>query len=146
MPTPSKPKSQSSRVGSSYEETTRNIRVAVEPSFLEEESEPDEQRYLWAYHIVIENRGPETVQLVSRHWRITDGRGRVREVEGAGVVGEQPVLAPATRFEYTSGVPLDTPSGFMTGSYRMRSAKGESFDIGIPAFALASPYETGGVH
>ena len=129
-----------------YEETTRNIRVAVEPSFLEDQSAPDEQRYLWAYRIVIENRGSETVQLISRHWRITDARGRMREVKGAGVVGEQPVLAPAGRFEYTSGVPLETPSGFMTGSYRMRSAEGENFDIGIPTFALDSPYETGRVH
>jgi len=129
-----------------FEETTRNIRVAVEPSFLEDQSEPDENRYLWAYRIVIENRGAETVQLVSRHWRITDGRGRLREVKGDGVVGEQPVLAPSGRFEYTSGVPLETPSGFMTGSYRMRSAQGESFDIGIPTFALDSPYERGRVH
>jgi ApaG protein len=129
-----------------FEATTRNIRVAVEPSFLDEQSDPHENRYLWAYRIVIENRGSETVQLLSRHWRITDGRGRLREVKGDGVVGEQPVLAPATRFEYTSGVPLETPSGFMTGSYHMRSAKGENFDVGIPTFALDSPYETGRVH
>jgi len=129
-----------------YEEITRNIRVAVEPQFLEDESAPDEHRYLWAYHIVIENHGGETVQLLSRYWRITDARGRVQEVRGPGVVGEQPVLAPATRFEYTSGVPLQTPSGFMTGSYRMRTAKGENFDIGVPTFALESPYEAGRVH
>jgi ApaG protein len=120
--------------------------VSVEPIFLEDESDPDDNKFLWAYHITIENRGNETVQLISRHWHIIDAKGRVREVEGAGVVGEQPVLEPATRFEYTSGVPLDTPSGFMRGTYRMRSAKGENFDIGIPTFALGSPYETGGMH
>ena len=145
MPTPSKPKSPSSRA-SSFEETTRNISVTVKPSFLDDQSEPDESQFVWAYRIVIENKGSETVQLISRHWRITDGRGLMREVEGAGVIGEQPVLKPAARFEYTSGVPLDTPSGFMTGRYHMRTAGGENFEIGIPAFALDSPYETGRVH
>jgi ApaG protein len=133
-------------VRNTYEKVTRNIRVVVEPAFLESHSDPEESRFFWAYHIVIENRGSETVQLLTRHWLITDARGRVQEVKGAGVVGEQPILKPAARFEYTSGVPLETPTGFMTGSYRMRSAKGENFDIGIPAFALESPYESGRVH
>ena len=84
--------------------------------------------------------------MLSRYWRITDARGRVREVRGAGVVGEQPVLAPGARFEYTSGAPLETPSGFMDGSYHMRSAAGENFDVGIPIFALDSPYETRRMH
>ena len=129
-----------------YERVTRNIRVAVEPSFLDDQSEPSQSRYLWAYHITIENRGGETVQLLSRHWRITDSRGRVREVRGSGVVGEQPVLQPGSAFEYTSGAPLETPSGFMTGTYQMRAISGESFEIDIPLFALESPYEERRMH
>lgn len=129
-----------------YERVTRNIRVAVEPSFLDDQSEPSESRYLWAYRITIENKGGETVQLLSRHWRITDSRGRVREVRGAGVVGEQPVLKPGSAFEYTSGAPLETPSGFMTGTYQMRAVSGENFEIDIPLFALESPYEQRRMH
>ncbi len=129
-----------------YEAITRNIRVAVVPSFLDDQSEPTEGRYLWAYQITIENRGGETVQLLSRLWRITDSNGRVREVRGAGVVGEQPVLQPGTAFEYTSGAPLATPSGFMTGSYQMRASSGENFEINIPLFALESPYEERRIH
>jgi ApaG protein len=132
--------------GHKYERVTRNIRVAVEPSFLDDQSEPTESRYLWAYRITIENRGGETVQLLSRHWRITDSRGRVREVRGAGVVGEQPVLKPGGAFEYTSGAPLETPSGFMTGTYQMRATSGENFEIDIPLFALESPYEQRRMH
>ncbi len=128
-----------------YEETTRNIRIAVEPSFLEDQSAPHEHRYLWAYRIVIENHGAEPVQLLSRFWRIINARGSVQEVRGPGVVGEQPVIAPGGRFEYTSGAPLETPSGFMQGSYRMRAASGE-FDVGIPLFALDSPYEERRIH
>ena len=129
-----------------YEETTRNIRVAVEPNFLEDQSEPEEGRYLWAYSVTIENKSSETVQLLSRYWRITNSRGVVREVRGDGVIGEQPILKPGQAFEYTSGAPLETPSGFMTGAYRMRSTSGESFDIGIPMFALESPYEQRRMH
>ena len=129
-----------------YERVTRNIRVAVVPSFLDDQSEPSESRYLWAYHITIENTGGETVQLLSRHWRITDSRGRVREVRGPGVVGEQPVLQPGGAFEYTSGAPLETPSGFMTGTYQMRAISGENFEIDIPLFALESPYEERRMH
>ena len=129
-----------------FEETTREIRVAVEPSFLDDQSEPDEGRYLWSYRVIIENNGKEAVQLLSRYWRITDARGRTKEVRGSGVVGEQPVIAPGRAYEYTSGAPLETPSGFMTGSYRMRSDSGENFDIGIPMFALDSPYEVKRMH
>jgi len=128
-----------------YEETTRDIRVVVEPSFLEDQSDPDRNKYLWAYRISIENRSRESVQLMSRHWKITDARGQVREVHGPGVVGEQPVIAPGECFEYTSGAPLETPSGFMQGSYTMRGLAGE-FDIGIPLFSLDSPYETRRLH
>lgn len=129
-----------------YETVTRNIRVVVVPNFLDDESEPSESRYLWAYHITIENKGSEAVQLLSRHWRITDSRGRVREVRGAGVVGEQPVIQPGSTFEYTSGAPLETPSGFMTGTYQVRAVSGENFEIEIPLFALESPYEARRVH
>jgi ApaG protein len=129
-----------------YEETTRNIRIAVEPDFLDEQSEPDEGRFLWAYRVTIENRSDIAVQLLSRYWRITDARGRVREVRGDGVIGEQPVIAPGRAYEYTSGAPLETASGFMTGTYHMRASTGESFEVGIPMFALESPYEQRGMH
>lgn len=129
-----------------YEETTRNILIAVEPDFLEEQSDPEECRYLWSYRVTIENRGDLPVQLLSRFWRITDSRGRVREVRGEGVIGEQPVIAPGGAFEYTSGAPLETASGFMTGTYRMRASTGESFEVGIPMFALESPYEHRQLH
>ena len=129
-----------------YEEVTRDIKIAVEPDFLEDQSDPEENRYLWSYRVTIENRSEMTVQLLSRYWRITDGRGRVREVRGDGVIGEQPVIAPGRAFEYTSGAPLVTPSGFMTGTYHMRASSGESFEVGIPMFALESPYASRRMH
>jgi ApaG protein len=129
-----------------YEETTRHLRVVVEPSFLDEESAPEENRYVWAYRITIENCGKSPVQLISRHWRITDALGRVREVSGPGVIGEQPHIDPGSVFQYSSGAPLETPSGFMTGTYTMRAPSGESFDIVIPLFALDSPYESRQIH
>ena len=125
-----------------YTETTRSIQVTVQPIYLEEQSAPDEQRFVWAYHVRIENQGPETVQLRTRHWRITDGFGRIQEVKGAGVVGEQPMLGPGESFEYTSGTPLPTPSGFMVGTYQMETRSGERFDIAIPAFSLDSPHQS----
>lgn len=124
-----------------YSETTRSIKVTVKPFYLEDQSSPTENRYVWAYHVRIENNGAETVQLRSRHWRITDGIGRLEEVRGPGVVGEQPVLAPGTSFEYTSASPLTTPSGIMVGTYAMETAAGESFDVAIPAFSLDSPHQ-----
>ena len=129
-----------------FEETTRNIKIAVEPDFLEDQSDPEENRYLWSYRVTIENKSELTVQLLSRFWRITDGRGRVREVRGDGVIGEQPVIAPGRAFEYTSGAPLETPSGFMTGTYHMRASSGESFEVGIPMFNLESPYAARRMH
>jgi ApaG protein len=122
-----------------YHSVTRDIEVTVTPQYLPERSAPDRGEYFWAYTIEIINRGPITVQLKTRHWRITDAHGRRQEVRGAGVVGKQPVLKPGDSFEYTSGVPLPTPSGFMAGSYGMVSDKGEPFDIAIPAFSLDSP-------
>lgn len=129
-----------------YEEITRDIKIAVEPDFLEDQSDPDENRYLWSYRVTIENKSELSVQLLSRYWRITDGRGRVREVRGDGVIGEQPVIAPGRAFEYTSGAPLETSSGFMTGSYHMRTSAGENFEVGIPMFALESPYAARRMH
>ncbi|MBX6328509.1 MAG: Co2+/Mg2+ efflux protein ApaG [Pseudolabrys sp.] len=123
-----------------YRAITRQVEVTVRPRFLPERSSPADNYYFWAYTIDITNRGTETVQLKTRHWRITDAHGRLQEVKGAGVVGEQPVLKPGESFEYTSGVPLPTPSGFMVGSYGMVTEKGEHFDIDIPAFSLDSSY------
>ena len=122
-----------------YRTVTRGIEVQVTPKYLAERSSPENGYFFWAYTIEITNRGSETVQLRTRHWRITDAFGRRQEVRGAGVVGKQPVLKPGESFEYTSGVPLPTPSGFMAGSYGMVSAAGEPFDIAIPTFSLDSP-------
>ena len=124
-----------------YSEITRSIKVSVEPFYLEDQSSPAEGRYVWAYHVRIENRGLETVQLRNRHWQITDNRGQMHEVRGAGVVGEQPVLAPGESFEYTSGTPLPTPSGIMVGSYEMETRAGDSFWVRVPAFSLDSPHQ-----
>ena len=124
-----------------YRTVTRNIEVTVEPRFLPERSSFEKSYFFWAYTIEITNRSAETVQLKTRHWRITDANGKLQEVRGAGVVGEEPVLKPGESFEYTSGVPLPTPSGFMVGSYGMISDAGERFDIEIPAFSLDSPSE-----
>ncbi len=124
-----------------YQKITRGIAITVRPTYLEDQSSPDENYFVWAYNIRIENTGAETVQLHSRYWRITDARGRVQEVRGPGVVGEQPVLGPGQSFEYTSGTPLPTPSGFMVGTYQMVSHDGDAFDVAIPAFSLDSPHE-----
>ena len=122
-----------------YRAVTRDIEVTVEPNFMPDRSSVEKQQYFWSYTIVIINSGPETVQLRTRHWIITDATGRRQEVRGEGVVGEQPVLAPGERFEYTSGVPLPTASGFMTGRYQMESESGEKFEIDVPTFSLDSP-------
>ena len=124
-----------------YRAVTRKIEVTVTPKFLSERSSPENGYYFWAYTISITNSGSETVQLRTRHWRITDALGRQQEVKGAGVVGEEPILKAGQSFEYTSGVPLPTPSGFMEGSYGMVTEAGEPFDIEIPAFSLDTPQE-----
>lgn len=123
-----------------YRAVTRKIEVMVTPRFVAERSSPANGYYFWAYTIDITNRGGETVQLKTRHWRITDALGRLQEVKGPGVVGEEPVLKPGETFNYTSGVPLPTPSGFMVGSYGMVSHGGDRFDIEIPAFSLDSSF------
>lgn len=124
-----------------YSDTTRRIRVTVEPRYLPDQSQPAQSHYVWAYQVRIENLGPETVRLRTRHWKITDAMGRLMEVRGPGVVGEQPLLRPGEMFSYTSGTPLPTPSGIMVGSYGMETEAGEAFDIAIPAFSLDSPHQ-----
>jgi ApaG protein len=125
-----------------YEQTTRAIKVVVKPIYLEDQSSPADNHYVWAYQVRIENQGGETVQLRRRHWRITDAMGRLQEVRGPGVVGEQPVLNPGEAFEYTSGTPLPTPSGIMVGSYEMETRDGATFEVAIPAFSLDSPHQS----
>ena len=129
---------ESAKNSAKYRATTRGIEVVVRPRFEADRSSPENNYFFWAYTISITNQGEETVQLKTRHWRITDANGRRQEVRGAGVVGEEPVLKAGEAFEYTSGVPLQTPSGFMAGTYGMVSADGEHFDIEIPAFSLDS--------
>jgi ApaG protein len=124
-----------------YRAVTRQIEVTVEPNFMPERSSAEKRQFFWSYTIVITNAGTETVQLRTRHWIITDATGHRQEVRGEGVVGEQPTLAPGERFEYTSGVPLTTASGFMTGRYQMVSETGEHFEIDVPTFSLDSPHD-----
>ena len=122
-----------------FAETTRGITVRVSVSFLPEQSEPEKGRYFWAYHIRIENEGQMAAQLMTRHWEITDGRGAKSLVEGDGVVGDQPVVMPGASYDYVSGCPLTTPSGYMVGSYGMVAEDGSSFDVAIPKFLLTAP-------
>lgn len=119
-----------------YRSTTRNIEVEVEPFYLPDRSDPENSRYVWGYRVTIVNSSDQSVQLMSRYWRITDGVGRTEEVRGPGVVGEQPELGPGDSFQYTSGCPLRTPSGFMGGTYTMRGEDDEQFEVEIPAFSL----------
>ncbi len=130
-----------------YSLTTRGIRVSVRAFFLADQSRPAEGRFMWAYRIRIENLGRETVQLLRRTWNITDAHGRTQIVKGAGVIGQQPVLEAGESFEYTSGTPLETASGFMVGKYHMVAVdSGEAFDVAIPAFSLDSPHQDGRLH
>jgi ApaG protein len=124
-----------------YQAVTESIRVTVEPQFLAGQTKPEENRFVWAYTVTVENLGGETVTLLTRHWVITDAHGRRQDVRGNGVVGEQPTLEPGQRFQYTSGCPLATPSGMMVGSYGMVSSDGRPFDVAIPAFSLDSPHD-----
>jgi len=122
-----------------YYATTQKIEVSVEPFYLEDQSDPEEGHFVFAYRVKIENHGGRTVQLINRYWQITDGLGRIQEVRGPGVVGEQPVLEPGEMFEYTSGCPLTTPSGIMAGTYEMEFSDGDRFNVEIPIFSLDSP-------
>jgi ApaG protein len=122
-----------------YRANTRGVLVTVVPTYLEAKSSPGTSQYFWAYRVTIDNHSPETIQLLSRHWMITNARGEFTEVKGPGVVGEQPVLKPGESYEYTSGVPLDTTSGMMGGAYQMETDSGDRFDIEIPTFSLDLP-------
>ena len=122
-----------------YTKTTKNINITVNPYYLEDQSEPDEQHYVWAYQVTINNIGSEIVQLKNRFWKITDSNGSKQEVRGEGVLGEQPILNPGEKFEYTSGTPLSTPSGFMEGYYEMETKNGKKFEASIPLFSLDIP-------
>ena len=126
--------------------TTRDICISVETNNLDKQSDPDEEYFVWAYRITIANQSDTSVQLLSRHWKISDDQGRVQEVRGEGVIGEQPVVAPGTSYTYSSGTPLQTPSGFMHGSYEMQADTGERFEVEIPAFSLDSPHNKPQVH
>jgi ApaG protein len=130
-----------------YSAVTRDVRVTVRTFYLADQSEPERSHYVWAYRVTITNEGRQTVQLLKRTWLITDAQGRTQRVHGDGVVGERPVLDPGENFEYTSGTPLATPSGFMRGTYHMvASASGEAFDVEIPTFSLDSPHQPQRVH
>lgn len=129
-----------------YESTTRDIKVVVHPQYLVEQSKPQDSYFVWSYTVLIENVGDETVKLRTRYWQITDAAGRVQEVRGEGVIGEQPVIKPGESFKYTSGAPLATPSGFMRGSYQMETDKGQPFEVEIPAFSLDQPSNDGAIH
>ena len=129
-----------------FEEETDGVNIAVQSFYLEDQSEPEDGQFVWAYRIRIENRSDDTVQLINRHWVITDARGKVDEVKGTGVVGEQPTLGPGEHFVYTSGTPLATPSGFMRGTYEMLRSDGSAFLADVPAFSLDSPFSETPLH
>ncbi|HLP70093.1 Co2+/Mg2+ efflux protein ApaG [Ciceribacter ferrooxidans] len=122
-----------------YRALTQDIEVSVEPYYLEEQSDPDDGRYVWGYRVAITNHSDRSVRLVNRYWHITDQNGQVDEVTGPGVVGEQPQLRPGDTYEYSSGCPLDTPSGVMFGHYQMETDEGDLFEVAIPAFSLDAP-------
>ncbi len=124
-----------------YERRTHNVVVRVEPEFLDEQSSPAEDRFIWAYTVEIENQTGEDIQVVERYWQITDRNGQMQEVRGEGVVGEKPNLKPGEVFRYTSGAPLNAPSGIMLGKYHIKTKNGKELDIEIPAFSLDSPFE-----
>jgi ApaG protein len=124
-----------------FQKTTRQITITAHPQFMAEHSEPDDSHYVWAYTIQLENKGNGPVQLLSRHWKITDSQGLTQEVRGPGVIGEQPVLKPGEAFRYTSGTALGTASGVMLGEYEMVTPEGEHFEVEVPAFSLDSPYQ-----
>lgn len=122
-----------------YTEVTKNIRVSVKTNFLSDQSDTENNLWVWSYHILIENNGNDKVQLIDRYWKITDATGIIKEVKGSGVIGEQPTIKPGEFFEYTSGTPLNKPSGFMSGNYRMINENNESFFIDVPVFSLDIP-------
>ena len=122
-----------------YVQTTDGVTISAQPVFMDDESEPDEHRYMWAYTIHIDNDRNDDIELLTRHWRIIDGRGRAENVDGEGVVGEKPVIGPGESFEYTSCCPLKTASGLMDGAYEFATTSGRE-RIPVPRFSLDSPY------
>tara|TARA_B110000495_G_scaffold103421_1_gene89340 strand:- start:253 stop:684 length:432 start_codon:yes stop_codon:yes gene_type:complete len=122
-----------------YTKITKNIRVSVRTDFLDDQSDSESKIWVWSYHILIENNGNDIVQLVDRYWKITDETGQIKEVKGSGVIGRQPSIKPGESFEYSSGTPLNKPSGFMFGNYRMINENNESFFIDVPLFSLDIP-------
>jgi ApaG protein len=124
-----------------YSRITRGIKISVRPEYVEDRSNPEEGQFVWSYTITLENHSRATVTLRTRYWKITDAAGRVQEVRGTGVVGEQPTLKPGETYEYSSGCPLPTSSGFMVGAYQMQTEEGELFNADIPAFSLDSPHD-----
>ncbi|MGD2133292.1 MAG: Co2+/Mg2+ efflux protein ApaG [Maricaulaceae bacterium] len=124
-----------------YEEETRGVRVRVRPEYRDDQSSPKDHRYVWSYTVEIINNRKETIRLVERYWRITDVNGHCAEIRGPGVLGETPSVLPGETFRYTSGAPLDAPSGVMEGAYRLQTASGETFEAVVPAFSLDSPHE-----
>ena len=123
-----------------YSKKTKKINITVNPYFLDDQSEPEDQHFVWAYQVTIDNQSNKKVQLKNRYWKIIDSNGSEQEVRGEGVVGEQPILNPGEKFEYISGTPLSTPSGFMGGYYEMETNEGKKFDAIIPQFSLDSPF------
>jgi len=136
---PSDPEPKAATSISAYEAVTRGVVVRVSPNYVAEQSDPAKNRYVFAYTVDIENRGVLTVQLLTRHWIVTDGHGRAEEIKGDGVVGHQPTLRPGEGFRYTSGCPLTTPTGSMRGDFGMTVQGGETFNARIPQFSLHSP-------
>ena len=125
-----------------YIKTTHNIKITAVPVYLDKQSVPSDDKYVWSYTIIIENLGQDTVQLLSRQWRITNAHGQTQIVQGDGVIGEQPTIKASEKYQYTSGAALTTPSGIMVGQYKMVShSNNEQFDVDIPAFSLDSPYQ-----
>ena len=129
-----------------FEKTTQGITVSVEPVFLDNQSNPSQSHFVWAYHVIIRNDSARAVRLRSRYWHITDARGQIEEVEGDGVVGEQPLIETGDTYEYTSGTPLTTSCGLMRGAYVMEIENGETFEVDIPLFSLDSPYQNHVIH
>ncbi|MGU3401050.1 Co2+/Mg2+ efflux protein ApaG [Brucellaceae bacterium D45D] len=122
-----------------YRAVTYGIEVTVVPFYLEDESAPEENRYVWGYRVTIANNSSQTIQIKARYWQITDANGRVEEVRGRGIVGEQPLLEPGDSFQYSSGCPLTTSSGVMVGRYELHTPQGKTFEVDIPAFSLDVP-------
>jgi len=129
-----------------YRAITNEIEVSVRPNFLASHSMPEDEHYVWAYEIEIANHSSNWIEIVSRHWTITDARGTVETVSGDGIAGKHPVIAPGARYSYQSAAPLDTPSGIMVGHYIAKTADNHLLQIDIPAFSLDSPYDAGSRH